>query len=75
MLRYIETVTVKTVKRRTKLYLFHEKSKKQEKEASTNFFLLCQLRNMVEQFKKTPLHRPKKILQFLAPARMQKYLK
>ena len=36
-----------------KLYFFHEKSKKSEKETSTNFALLCQSRNMVGQFRNT----------------------
>ena len=44
----------------------------QEKEAGTNFVLLCQLRNMVGQFKKAYLHRTIKILQFLTPAKIQK---
>ena len=46
-----------------------------EKEAGIRFVLLCQLRNMVGQFKKTYLHRPIKILYFLTPARIQKCLK
>ena len=49
-------------------------SQKQEKEAGTNFVLLCQSRNMVGQFKKAYLHRPIKILHFLTPARIQKRL-
>ena len=47
---------------------------KQEKEAGTNFLLLCQLRNMVGHFKKTYLQKPIKILYFLVPAIIQKYL-
>ena len=57
-----------------KLYFLHEKFKIQEKEGSTNFVLLCQLRNMVGQFKKSYFHRPVKILQFLTPNRIQKCL-
>ena len=55
-------MTVKTVALCKKLYFFPEKSKKQEKEASTNLILLSQSRNMVGQFMKTYLHRPIKIL-------------
>ena len=44
----------------------------QEKEAGTNFVLLCQSSNMVGQFKKAYLHRPIKILHFLTPARIKK---
>ena len=44
----------------------------QEKEGGTNFVLLCQLRNIVGQFKRAYLHRPIKILRFLTPARIQK---
>ena len=64
-------MTVKTVALCKKLYFFPEKSKKQEKEASTNLILLSQSRNMVGQFMKTYLHRPIKILQFLAPWKIQ----
>ena len=39
-----------------------------------NGSLLCELRNMVGQFKKAYLHRPIKILHFLTPPRIQKYL-
>ena len=46
----------------------------QEKEAGTNFVLLCQLKNMVGQFKNAYLHRPIRVLHFLAPARIQKCL-
>ena len=54
---------VKTVTLCKKLYFIHGKFKKEaEKEAGTNFVLLFQSRNMVEQFKKTYLHRPIKIL-------------
>ena len=49
-------------------------SEKQEKEAGTNFVLLCHWRNMVGQFKKAYLHRPVQILYFLTPARIQKCL-
>ena len=49
-------------------------SYKQEKEAGTNFVLLCWSRNMVGQFEKAFLHRPIKILHFLTPARIQKCL-
>ena len=45
----------------------------QEKEANTNFFLLCQPRNMVGQLKKVYLDRPIKILHFGTPAKFQKY--
>ena len=51
-LRYREIITVKTVNLCKKLYFFHEKSKKQEKEAGTNLVLLRQSRNVVGKFKK-----------------------
>ena len=57
-----------------KLYLFHYKSFKQEKEAGTNFVLLRQLRNIVGQFKRFYLDRPIKALHLLTPARNQKCL-
>ena len=55
------------------LDFFHEKFKKQEKEAGTNFNLLTKSRNMIRQLMKTYLHRPTKILQFLTPGRIQKF--
>ena len=67
-------MTVKTVTSYKKHYSFHYKSKKKEKEAGTNFVLLCQSINMVGQFRKAYLHRPIKILHFLTAARIQKYL-
>ena len=39
-------------------FFFHEKSKKQEKKAGTNFVLLSPLRNVIQQFMKTYLHIP-----------------
>ena len=50
------------------------KSRKQEKEAGTNFVLLSQPRNMTGRFMKTYLHRPINILEFLTFGRIQKYL-
>ena len=44
---------------------FHGKSRKQKKESGTNFALLCQSRIMIGQIKKTYLHKPIKVLQFL----------
>ena len=46
-------------------------SQKQEKEAGTNFVLLCQSRNMVMQFRKAYLYRPVKIRHLLIPAGIQ----
>ena len=63
-----ESITVKRVALYKKLYFFHEKSKKQE--IGNNFMLLCQSRNVIGQIKKTFLHRPIKILQFITPARI-----
>ena len=57
--------------------LHHERAKslkKQAKEADTNFALLCRSRNMIGQFKKAYLYRPIKILHFLTPATILKYL-
>ena len=41
------------------------------KEADNNIVLLSKSRNMVEQFMRTYLYRPIKILQFLTPAKIQ----
>ena len=46
-------ITVKTVEI---LFFSLKVLKKKDKEAGTNFVLLCQSRNMVGQFKKTYLH-------------------
>ena len=46
-LRYKEIITIRTVALCKKLYFFHEKPKKQEKEAGTDFILLSQSRNMI----------------------------
>ena len=57
-------------------FLFFKKcQKKQGKEAGTIFVLLCQSKNLAGQYKKTYLHRPIKILQFLTPGRIQKCLR
>ena len=75
LLIYREIITDKTVTPCKKPCFFNKKYKNQEKEeAATSFPLLCQTRNMVGQFKKTHLHRPIKILQFLTPVRIQKCL-
>ena len=55
-------------------HLFHEKIENNKKEAGTNFIWLCQSTNMVAKFKKTYLYRPIKILQFLTPSTIQKFL-
>ena len=55
-------------------FIFSLKDLKGRKKTGTNFVLSCRLRNMVGQFKKSYLHRPIKILHFLTPARIQKYL-
>ena len=68
-------MTVKTVTSYKKHYSFHYKFEKRKKGAGTNFVLLCQLINMVGQFRKAYLHRPIKILHFLTAARIQKYLR
>ena len=68
-------MTVQIVTLYKKLYFFHYKSQKQEKETDNKFFLLCQSRYMVGQLKKAYFHRPIKILHFLTPARIQKCLK
>ena len=47
LLKYREIITVKTVTLYKKLF-FSLKVSKQEREAGTNFVLLCQSRNMVE---------------------------
>ena len=47
---------------------------KQEKDAGTNFVLLCQSRNMIFEFEKAYLQTPFKILRFPTPTRIQKYL-
>ena len=75
-LKYREIITTKTITLYiNKLYFFLKVLKqKQEKEAGTNFVLLCQSRNAVGQFRKTYLHRPVKTLHFLTPARIQKCL-
>ena len=67
-------MTFKTVTVYKKPYFFSLKALKQEKEGGTNFVLLCQLRIMVGQFKKTYLHRAMEILHFLVLARIQKCL-
>ena len=64
---------VKAVRLCKKLF-FLEKSKKQGKEAGTNFALLSSSRNVIEQLMETYSLRPIKILQFLAPWRTQKCL-
>ena len=46
----------------------------QEKEAGTNFTLLCQSRNIFGQFGKPYLHKSIKVLHFLTSARIQKCL-
>ena len=61
-LNYREIVTVKTVELYKKLFFFfHWKSSRQVEEADTNLVLLCQSKNMVEQFNKPYLHIPIKI--------------
>ena len=47
---------------------------KAKKEADTNFVLLCQLKNMVGQFKKAYLHRQIKIVHFATAGRIQNSL-
>ena len=51
-----------------KFIFFIKSLKNKKKEADTNFLLLCQLRNIVGQFKKAHLQRPIKILFFLKAA-------
>ena len=53
---------------------FHEKSKKQEKGAGTNFILVSQSRNLTGRFIKSYLHRRVTILLFITSARIQKCL-
>ena len=53
---------------------FFIKSSKEEKEGVTNLVLLCQLRNMVGQFKKAYLDTPIRILYFLTLTIIQKCL-
>ena len=73
-LRYREIITFKTVTLYKKLYFFIKNLKKQDKEAGSNFILLCQSRNMVGQLKKAYLHRPIKIQHCPTPARIKKCL-
>ena len=54
--------------------IFIKSLKSQKKEAGTDFVLLCHSRNIVGQFEKVYLHKQIKILHFLTPARIQKYL-
>ena len=56
LLNYREIITVKTVTLYKKLFSFIKSLKTKKKEAGTNFVSLCQLRNMVGQFKKTYSH-------------------
>ena len=65
-----EFITVKTVTLCKKLHFFHQKFKKQEKEAATNFVSLSQPRDTIRKFMKTYLHRPIKILQFITPGKV-----
>ena len=65
-------MTVKTLYK--KLYFFSLKVLKARKGSWLSLVLLCQSRNIVGQFKKSYLHRPIKFLNFLTPARIQKYL-
>ena len=59
----------------TKVCFFsHKISKTQDKEAGINLVFLSRLRNMVQRFMKTYLHRPIKVLQFLTRGEIQKYL-
>ena len=57
-----------------KIFFSHKSSKKQEKEAGTNFVFLLWSRNMIGLFIKTYLHSPIKILQFLSRGKIQKCL-
>ena len=63
LLKYRKIITVKTVTLHKKLYFFIFFFFK-KKKTGTNFILLSQLKNMVEQLKKAYLHRPIKILHF-----------
>ena len=53
---------------------FYKSSKKQEKEAGTNFPLLSRSKNMIGLFMKTYLHKAIKILQFLSSEKIKKCL-
>ena len=66
-LNYREIVTAKSAALHKKFYFFSLKDLKKEKEAGTNFVVLCQSRNMVAQVKKAYLHRLIKILHFSHP--------
>ena len=67
--KYREVIMVKIV-----TFFIKSLKTKGKKNAGVNFVLLCQLRNIIEQFKKAYLHRPIRILHFLTPATTQKCL-
>ena len=48
--------------------------KSKKKKLALSFVVLCQLRDVVELFKKSDLHSPIKIIHFLKPVRIQKCL-
>ena len=66
-------VTMKTLCMLNFIFV-HKKSKNQEIKTGTTLVLLSWSGNMIERFMKTYLHKPIKILRFLKPRRIQKFL-